>query len=267
MGVDEAIGDAPVDRYAVVGGSAKLPPQPSAPTPADTPRRRDERPNLRQLPRVSASHRQLAESAEARAAACTTLEELRAALEAFDECGLKQTAKSLVFSDGNPDGRVMFIGEAPGRDEDLQGKSFVGRSGQLLDRMLQAIGLDRSQRLYRQCDLLAAAWKPRSKPGGNGPVPTVHQTPDRTQRDPISSCRSAPCRRVSCCTPRPVSCACAASGKPMIWPAGRFRFCHPSTRPICCASRPRRNSPGATFWNYAANLTKPRKAEQADARY
>ena len=69
---------------------------------------------------------------------------MRQALEGFEGCGLKATAKHTVFADGNAAANVMFIGEAPGRDEDIQGLPFVGRSGQLLDRMLAAIGLDRT---------------------------------------------------------------------------------------------------------------------------
>ncbi|MEG9861165.1 MAG: uracil-DNA glycosylase [Parvularculales bacterium] len=75
----------------------------------------------------------------------TTLEELRHAMENVADGGLRATASKLVFSDGNPKARVMFIGEAPGREEDRQGVPFVGRSGQLLDRMLAAIGLNRTQ--------------------------------------------------------------------------------------------------------------------------
>ncbi len=69
---------------------------------------------------------------------------LRAAMEAFGHCPLSQTATQLVFADGNPAARVMIVGEAPGREEDQQGKPFVGKAGQLLDRMLAAIGLDRA---------------------------------------------------------------------------------------------------------------------------
>ncbi len=83
-------------------------------------------------------------AARAAAASAGSLEALRAALAAFDGCNLKRTAKQMVFADGTPGARVMFIGEAPGRDEDIQGLPFVGRSGQLLDRMLAAIGLDRT---------------------------------------------------------------------------------------------------------------------------
>jgi DNA polymerase len=74
----------------------------------------------------------------------TSLEELRGILQNFEGCALRATAKQLVFADGNPNARVMFVGEAPGRDEDLEGLPFVGRSGKLLDRMLAAIGLDRT---------------------------------------------------------------------------------------------------------------------------
>lgn len=74
----------------------------------------------------------------------TCLKDLRAALESFEGCQLKRFARSLVFADGNPDARVMLIGEAPGAEEDRRGLPFVGRSGQLLDRMLAAIGLDRA---------------------------------------------------------------------------------------------------------------------------
>jgi DNA polymerase len=79
----------------------------------------------------------------ARAAARTaaTLEELHAALRVFEGCSLKATAKNLCFYRGAPAAPLMIIGEAPGRDEDLEGRPFVGRSGQLLDRMLTAIGL------------------------------------------------------------------------------------------------------------------------------
>src|ERR1700679_3585625 len=82
------------------------------------------------------------------AAACNSLAELKAALEAFDGCPLKKTATNTVFADGTPANHIMFIGEAPGRDEDKQGKPFVGRAGQLLDKMLAAIHLDRKTNAY-----------------------------------------------------------------------------------------------------------------------
>jgi DNA polymerase len=77
------------------------------------------------------------------AAACADLDALRQAMAAFEGCALKKGARNTVFSDGNPAADLMIIGEAPGRDEDQQGLPFVGRSGQLLDRMMQAIGRDR----------------------------------------------------------------------------------------------------------------------------
>jgi uracil-DNA glycosylase family 4 len=82
------------------------------------------------------------------AAACNTLAELKSALEAFDGCALKKTATNTVFADGTPAHRIMLIGEAPGRDEDKMGKPFVGRAGQLLDKMLAAIQLDRKTNAY-----------------------------------------------------------------------------------------------------------------------
>jgi DNA polymerase len=82
-------------------------------------------------------------TARAVADACTTLEELEAAVRGFEGCGLRRTATSTVFADGDPAGGLVVVGEAPGAEEDRLGKPFVGRSGQLLDRMLAAIGIDR----------------------------------------------------------------------------------------------------------------------------
>lgn len=123
MGVDECIGDAPVDRYAV-----EVQPNKAA-TAAAVP----------QVEEVDA----VAVAAEA-ARAADSLEALQAAMAAFELCDLKRGAKQLVFCDGVAGARVMIIGEAPGRDEDLQGKPFVGRAGQLLDLMFSHIGLSRT---------------------------------------------------------------------------------------------------------------------------
>jgi len=82
------------------------------------------------------------------AKAATSLAELQAAMAGFDGCHLKTTAKNLVFCDGIEGARIMLIGEAPGQDEDRQGKPFVGRSGQLLDMMLASIGISRAENLY-----------------------------------------------------------------------------------------------------------------------
>jgi DNA polymerase len=78
------------------------------------------------------------------ARACNSLPELKAALESFEGCALKQIATTTVFADGNPDARILFIGEAPGYEEDKSGLPFVGKAGKLLDKMLAAIGLDRT---------------------------------------------------------------------------------------------------------------------------
>jgi DNA polymerase len=103
-------------------------------------------------------------AARAAAASATSLEELKAVLASFDGCNLRQTAKTLVFADGNPHARVMLIGEAPGREEDEAGLPFVGRSGQLLDRMLAAIGLDRTSVYIAN----VVPWRP---PGNRTPTP------------------------------------------------------------------------------------------------
>jgi DNA polymerase len=94
----------------------------------------------------------------------TTLEELRALLADFGGCALRATATQLVFADGNPQSRVMFVGEAPGYDEDIVGRPFVGRSGKLLDRMMAAIGLDRTSSYIAN----VVPWRP---PGNRTPTP------------------------------------------------------------------------------------------------
>jgi DNA polymerase len=98
------------------------------------------------------------------AKSAASLEELRAILDRFEGCALRTTATQLVFADGNPRARVMFVGEAPGRDEDLAGLPFVGRSGQLLDRMMAAIGLDRGSVYIAN----VVPWRP---PGNRTPTP------------------------------------------------------------------------------------------------
>jgi len=91
-------------------------------------------------------------------------DELRKLLESFQGCSLRNTATQLVFADGNPEGRVMFVGEAPGHEEDISGRPFVGRSGKLLDRMIEAIGLDRSKVYIAN----VVPWRP---PGNRTPTP------------------------------------------------------------------------------------------------
>ena len=104
------------------------------------------------------------DNARALAAAAHSVTELRAAVEGFDGCALKGTARNTVFSDGADDAPVLIIGEAPGKDEDEQGKPFVGRSGQLLDRMLAQIGLDRKQNVLISNTIY---WRP---PGNRDPT-------------------------------------------------------------------------------------------------
>ena len=136
MGADEMIGDSAVNRYA----TAQPAPDAPAAAPAATPP--PIRPAVAAAPDLLAPA-QGAEDAREAAASAGTLDALRARLEAFEGCALKFTATNTVFCDGYPDADVMFIGEAPGVEEDRQGKPFVGASGQLLDRMLAAIGLSR----------------------------------------------------------------------------------------------------------------------------
>ena len=92
------------------------------------------------------------------------LDDLRKLLESFEGCALRNTATQLVFADGNPEGRVMFVGEAPGHEEDISGRPFVGRSGKLLDRMIEAIGLDRTKVYIAN----VVPWRP---PGNRTPTP------------------------------------------------------------------------------------------------
>ena len=145
-GADEATGDRPVDRRAAARSKPKAATKP-APAPAPVPARdgpRSQPPLWQPEPGPLESAEAALASARDLAVAANTLPELKAALESFEGCPLKATAMNLVFADGNPEGRVMMIGEAPGADEDRQGLPFVGVSGRLLDRMLACIGLDRS---------------------------------------------------------------------------------------------------------------------------
>jgi len=103
-------------------------------------------------------------TARAMAAAASTIADLRAAVDKFNGCALKATARNTVFSDGADDAQVLILGEAPGKDEDEQGKPFVGRSGQLLDKMLASIGLDRKSNVLISNTIY---WRP---PGNRDPT-------------------------------------------------------------------------------------------------
>ncbi len=166
MGVDMAVDANPHDRFAEC---AEAPPAQAlrAAKPAV-----EARPAERGAPRpaaqiqeaATASAERLAQSARESAAAAQNLEELRERLLAFEGCGLKATATQLVFADGNPQAEIMLVGEAPGADEDRQGLPFVGRAGQLLNKMLAAIGLDRTKVYIAN----VVPWRP---PGNRTPTP------------------------------------------------------------------------------------------------
>lgn len=132
-GVDEIVGETPVDRLNKPDiAETPLPaPQIAASAPVFAPA------SLPAPASVSAATAELAAKA-------ATLDELRAAMESFDGCALKQTAANLVFADGNPVADLMIVGEAPGAEEDKKGLPFVGASGHLLDLMLKSVGRDRT---------------------------------------------------------------------------------------------------------------------------
>ena len=155
MGADEAIAEEPADRLA--------PPAPAASAPASAPPPQPTRAVTAQPPAAFAnSPAEAAQTARLLAAGADTLAALEAAIAGFEGCALKRTATNTVIADGNPAAPVMIIGEAPGADEDRIGRPFVGRAGQLLDRMLAAIGLDRDQVLITN----AIYWRP---PGNRTP--------------------------------------------------------------------------------------------------
>ncbi|MBC7908559.1 MAG: uracil-DNA glycosylase [Rhodospirillaceae bacterium] len=144
-GVDETIGETPQDRFAL---SAKPAVRAVAP------------PVSAAAAAVPLVVHHAPQTATHVAGECRTLEELRLAMEGFDGLALKRTAMSTVFADGNPDAAVMIIGEAPGQDEDRQGRPFLGASGKLLDRMLASIGLDRDSAYLTY----AVPWRPVESP-------------------------------------------------------------------------------------------------------
>ena len=162
-GVDMALDGAPHDRFAEYAQAqavraAEAPPAPERAPNAPAPAR------MRPAVGAPADPREAELTARAAAAAAGSLAELRAALEGFEGCALKATATRLVFADGNPEAKIMLVGEAPGGDEDRIGKPFVGRAGQLLDRMLEAIHLDRTKVYIANI----VPWRP---PGNRDPSP------------------------------------------------------------------------------------------------
>ncbi len=169
MGVDIALEETPHDHFAegaaLLAAEAAAPSEPGAQGPparvVPLPPRTAPRPAP--VLQVAGPDAGIL-AARTIAAACTTLEELRRAWAAFDGCALKATATQLVFADGNPAARIMLVGEAPGADEDRAGLPFAGRAGQLLDKMLAAIGLDRT--LVYIANIIP--WRP---PGNRAPNP------------------------------------------------------------------------------------------------
>jgi uracil-DNA glycosylase family 4 len=176
-GVDIALSEDPVDRFALseeqAARNAATRERAEAPPP-EQPRHSMQEPRPAQprqaappappAPTLVLHSDQAVMAAREAAAGAQSLEELRAILADFEGCNLRFTATNLVFADGNPEARVMLVGEAPGMEEDLQGLPFVGRSGQLLDRMLVAIGLDRTSAYIAN----VIPWRP---PGNRTPTP------------------------------------------------------------------------------------------------
>jgi uracil-DNA glycosylase len=172
-GVDALLGEVPLDRLSVTQidlapAEAEQAPAPRPPVARTAilartaPSMPDANPASPAAPDVAV----MAAREAARSAA--SLEELRAILQSFEGCALRTTAKQLVFADGNPQARVMFVGEAPGREEDIEGLPFVGRSGKLLDLMMTAIGLNRTTAYIANI----IPWRP---PGNRTPTPQESQ--------------------------------------------------------------------------------------------
>ena len=182
-GVDALVGETPLDRLSV----ARIDLAPAtiieptldveqASERAPVPRAPDIRPRIVPAPNPESNFAGAAPAAPdiavmaAREAARTaaSLVDLREILSKFEGCALRGTAKQLVFADGNPQARVMFVGEAPGREEDIEGLPFVGRSGKLLDLMMAAIGLNRTTAYIANI----IPWRP---PGNRTPTPQESQ--------------------------------------------------------------------------------------------
>jgi uracil-DNA glycosylase family 4 len=172
-GVDECVGETAVDHFAdnlavepspvatERPGLAEAPATSTSVLPMDMVSRAD-RPAAAPIPQPA---NDAVQTAYALASAAQDVGALAAALAGFDDCPLKKTATNLVFFDGDPSARLVFIGEAPGAEEDRQGVPFVGPSGRLLDRMLASIGLDRTRVLIAN----TVFWRP---PGNRNPTTT-----------------------------------------------------------------------------------------------
>jgi uracil-DNA glycosylase len=195
MGADEAIGEEPANRLA--------PPTAVTPKPPVAPRPPAVRPVAASPPRdLAESMAEAAQSARRLAERAETVTALAETIARFEGCALKQTATNTVFADGNPRAPVMIIGEAPGADEDRLGRPFVGRAGQLLDRMLAAIGLDRERVLITN----VVYWRP---PG--------NRTPTTAE---IASCLPFVLRHVALVRPR-ILVLCGATAAGALLPGGQ----------------------------------------------
>ncbi len=162
-GVDALLGEDPVDRFATAETSTprvRVAPGVTSPPALEI--------KARAATSAPPAPDEAAMTASGAAKSAKTLDELRAILGKFEGCALKATATQLVFADGNPTARLMLVGEAPGRDEDIEGLPFVGRSGKLLDRMLAAIGFDRKSVYIANI----VPWRP---PGNRTPTPQESQ--------------------------------------------------------------------------------------------
>ncbi len=162
MGATEAITDKPIDRYA-------LDPKPAPEKQAPEQRAATAKPVVPDIPKIAEVD--VVAVAQAAANGAADLTALAAAQSAYEHCELKKGARNFVFSDGVPGSRVMIVGEAPGRNEDLEGKPFVGQAGQLLDKMFAAIDMGRD-RDAEQAIYIANVlpWRPPS-----------NRTPDATE--------------------------------------------------------------------------------------
>ena len=158
-GVDEVIGDAPVNRYEL---AAEAPKSATPAQRAGVPRQDQATPPGPSVDAVAA--------AQAVATQARTLDDLRKAMQAFDHCALKRGARNTVFADGDPAARVLVLGEAPGAEEDREGRPFVGRAGQLLDKMFAGIGLSRTSTEAKSALYITNVlpWRP---PGNRDPEP------------------------------------------------------------------------------------------------
>lgn len=172
MGVDCALDDSSIDRFAetalklnAVKNHSNFPAITTSKPALDfsskgkTPHARSNQ-NTATVPGS-----EMVQSARLLASQASTLDEIHQHLKKFEGCNLRQTAKHLCFADGNPNARIMIVAEAPGREEDIAGIPFAGRSGDLLNRMLAAIALDRQNTWLTYC----IPWRP---PGNRAPTPS-----------------------------------------------------------------------------------------------